>query len=181
MKLREMYAFTYEGGRGSWRVKRKEKQVMNMKKELSIRQKRFADEYIISGNGAQALVKAGYSPKAAKQSANKMLNYPHIQRYIEERLEALASDKIAEQTEVLEYITSVMRGEAQSEIVMVEGTGDGHSEARHIQKRPDEKERLKAAELLGKRYGIFTDRLNVTSDMVINVGAWDEAQNENND
>ena len=62
---------------------------------------------------------------------------------------------------MLEYLIAVLRGESESEIVVVEGIGDGCLEARTIQKKPDEKERLKAAELLGKRYSLFTDRVEV--------------------
>ena len=61
----------------------------------------------------------------------------------------------------MKYLTSVMRGEAMSEIVVVEGEGDGVSCARRVNKLPDEKEKLKAAELLGKRYGAFTDKVEV--------------------
>lgn len=72
---------------------------------------------------------------------------------------------IADQDEVLRYLTAVMRGQSVAEIVVVEGTGDGCSEARAIQKAPDEKERLKAAELLGKRYGLYTDKVEADVDM----------------
>ena len=75
------------------------------------------------------------------------------------------SKLIADQEEVLRYLTSVLRGETNAEIVVVEGTGEGRSEARTIQKAPDEKERLKAAELLGKRYGLYTDKAELDVDL----------------
>lgn len=56
---------------------------------------------------------------------------------------------------------SVFRGEQQSEVVVIEGIGEGCSEARTMKKKPDEKERLKAAELLGKRHGLFVDKKEV--------------------
>lgn len=65
--------------------------------------------------------------------------------------------KVANAREVLEYLTSVLRGDSRSEVIVVEGAGDGISEARPMQKAPDEKDRLKAAELLAKRYGLLTD------------------------
>ena len=68
---------------------------------------------------------------------------------------------IAKQDEILKYLTSVLRGESESEIVVVEGTGDGWSEANILRKGPDERERLKAAELLGKRYGLYTESVVV--------------------
>jgi phage terminase small subunit len=54
-----------------------------------------------------------------------------------------------------------MRGESTAEVVVIEGEGEGCSTARRMSKAPDEKERLKAAELLGKRFGLFTDKINV--------------------
>lgn len=94
------------------------------------------------------------------------------QRYKElnQKAQQEADDNaIANATEVLKYLTSVLRGETQSEIVVVEGIGFGNSEARTMQKAPDEKERLKAAELLGKRYGLYTEKVDQTVDMELNI------------
>ena len=137
--------------------------------KLTIKQQRFADEYIISGNATEAAIKAGYAKRAAYQQGAENLKKPHIKTYIDERLEAINSAKIADQTEVLQYLTSVMRGETQSAVVVVEGEGDGVSCARLMDKTPDEKEKLKAAELLGKRYGAFTDKVEVGADLELNV------------
>ena len=79
------------------------------------------------------------------------------------------SKLIADQDEVLKYLTSVLRGKSQSTEIVVEGVGDGCSEAREIKKAPSEKERLKAAELLGKRYGIYTDKVDAEVDMELNI------------
>lgn len=67
----------------------------------------------------------------------------------------------------MEYLTSVLRGTSTAEIVVVEGVGEGRSKASKVDKAPDEKERLKAAELLGKRFGIFTDKLDVKGSIPI--------------
>ena len=67
----------------------------------------------------------------------------------------------------MRYLTSVVRGESESEIVVVEGVGDGISEARNIKKKPDEKDQLKAAELLGKRYGLFSDKVNISGSVPV--------------
>lgn len=131
---------------------------------MTERQKRFADEYIIDTNAIRAY-KAAYptvkKDEAAKANAYRLLSYATVRTYIDERLAEIKSAKIADATEVMEYLTGVVRGETEAEIVVVEGVGEGASEARRVKKHPDEKERLKAAELLGKRYGIFTDKLNV--------------------
>ena len=130
---------------------------------MTERQKRFCDYYIQTGNGTEAAIKAGYSEKTAKQIANENLTKPYLKNYIDEQLQKLEDARIADTTEVLKYLTSVMRGESIAEIVVVEGYGDGCSEAKRMSKAPDEREKLKAAELLGKRYGLFTDKVNVES------------------
>ena len=132
--------------------------------KLTLKQQRFADEYIISGNATEAAIKAGYSKKTANRIATENLSKPVIKSYIDERLKELSDKKIANQQEVLEYLTSVLRGETQSEIVVVEGQGEGVSKAKPIQKAPDEKERLKAAELLGKRMGLFKERVELSTE-----------------
>ncbi len=128
---------------------------------MTLKQKKFADEYIISGNATQAAIKAGYSKKTANRIATENLSKLVIKAYIDERLAEIESEKIADAKEVLEYLTSVVRGESFSEIVVVEGVGDGCSSARRLEKAPDEREKLKAAELLSKRYGLLTDKVDV--------------------
>ena len=140
------------------------------KNKLTLKQKRFADEYIISGNIYQSAIKAGYSENYAKNINKKMVeNGGKISDYIQEKLKEIDNEKIAKQEEVLQYLTSVLRGESKSTIVVVEGCGDGVSEARKVEKAPDEKERLKAAELLGKRYGLFTEKLEIEAEQVVIV------------
>jgi hypothetical protein len=147
--------------------------------KLTLKQKRFADEYIISGNATDAAKKAGYSEKTAFTIATENLKKPYIKQYIDQRIKELDDKKIAKQEEVLQYLTSVLRGESESAIVVVEGCGDGYSEARTVKKTPDEKERLKAAELLGKRYRIFSEKSEVEEEQLDKLdkilGAIDDA------
>ena len=139
---------------------------------MTDKQRRFADEYLIDCNATRAY-KAAYksvkSDEAARVNASKLLTKTNIKQYIDENLEKMSSAKIADATEVMMYLTSVLRGESSSEVVVVEGCGDGYSEARAIDKAPDEKERLKAAELLGRRYGIFTDKMKMEVEPVVIV------------
>lgn len=139
--------------------------------KLTLKQQRFADEYIISGNAEEAAIIAGYSKKYARGNAYKLVANSGIKSYIEERLKELDDKQIAKQEEVLKYLTSVVRGESRSVVVVVEGEGDGVSSARLVNKPPDEKEKLKAAELLGKRYRLFTDKVELDADvdMELNV------------
>ena len=133
-------------------------------KKLTAKQQRFCDEYLICLDGAKAAIKAGYSPKTARQIAAENLTKPNIKKYIEEHMKEKEKNLIADQDEVLKYLTSVLRGESESEEIVVESIGDFMSEARTMKKAPSEKDRLKAAELLGKRYSLFKDsmKLDVT-------------------
>lgn len=124
---------------------------------MNARQKKFCDEYLIDCNATQAAIRAGYSPKTAKSIGQENLTKPDLKAYIDEQLELLHNKKTADAQEVLEYLTAVMRGESSSSVLSL--CGDGCQEV--IEKAPDEKERLKAAELIGKRYGMFKDNVNM--------------------
>lgn len=136
---------------------------------MTAKQMRFCDEYLIDLNATQAAIRAGYSEKNARNIASENLAKPNIRAYIDQRMAEKESELIADQDEVLKYLTAVLRGKTKSEVVVVENIGDFMSEARTMQKAPDEKERLKAAELLGKRYGLYKDTINEVVDMELNV------------
>ena len=134
---------------------------------MTEKQKRFADEYLVDLNATQAAIRAGYSENTARQIGQQNLTKLDVRAYIDEQLEALHNERTADAAEVMEYLTSVLRGESRASVVVVEGIGDGCSEARAVSKPPDEKERLKAAELLGKRYGMFTDKIDSNAPVTI--------------
>lgn len=127
--------------------------------KLTRKQQLFADEYIRTGNIYQSAINAGYSSKTANSIGSENLRKPNIKSYIDARLEELKKDSIAEQDEILQYLTSVMRGKEQDEELMVVPTGDFMSEVERHEKRADIVARTKAAELLGKRYAMWTDKL----------------------
>jgi len=137
--------------------------------KLTAKQQRFVDEYLIDLNATQAAIRAGYTPKYANTNASKLLQNTTIRDMIAKRMAEKEAELIASQDEVLRYLTAVMRGESHAEVVVVEGVGEGCSEARTMQKAPDEKERLKAAELLGKRYALFTEKVETDTDMELNI------------
>jgi phage terminase small subunit len=136
------------------------------------KQKRFCDEYLIDCNATRAY-KTVYqnvkSDETAKSAASRLLTNVNVKKYIDDRMEELHNEKTADAQEVIEYLTSVLRGESTAQEIVVEGTGDGCSEARTMEKSPSEKERLKAAELLGKRYSLFTDKVETDVDMDLNI------------
>lgn len=137
--------------------------------KMTAKQKRFCDEYLIDLNATQAAIRAGYSEKTAYRTGADNLIKPQIKEYISKRMAEKEKELIADQDEVLKYLTSVLRGESRSSVVVVESVGDFMSEARELEKAPDEKERLKAAELLGKRYGLYTEKVEQAVDMDLNI------------
>lgn len=141
----------------------------NKENKLTAKQQRFCDEYLIDLNATQAAIRAGYSKKNARNIASENLAKPNIRAYIDKRMAEKESELIADQDEVLRYLTSVLRGESESSEIVIEGQGDGYSEAKVIQKPPSERDRLKAAELLGKRYGIYTEKIETNTDMELNI------------
>ena len=140
---------------------------------MTKKQKQFVDEYLIDLNATQAAVRAGYSPKTAKAAGNRLLTFVDVKSYIQEQLEIIHTERTADAQEVIEYLTSVMRGESVGEELVNEFIGDGRSCPTKVKKAPSEKDKLRAAELLGKRFGIFTDRTeinaNVTSEKLADV------------
>ena len=139
---------------------------------MTEKQKRFCDEYLIDCNATRAY-KAVYqnvkSDETAKSAASRLLTNVNVKKYIDDRMEELHNEKTADAQEVIEYLTSVLRGESIAQEIVVEGTGDGCSEARTMEKAPSEKEKLKAEELLGKRYALFTDKIEPDVDMDLNI------------
>lgn len=119
---------------------------------LTEKQKRFVDFFIETGNQAEAARLAGYK----QPNVQGAQNYAKLRSYIDAKLAEKDNQRIASQDEVLQYLTSVMRGEVTEECIVVEGTGVGFSEARNIRKEVSPKDRNKAAELLGKRYNLFS-------------------------
>lgn len=121
---------------------------------LTEKQKRFADEYLIDLNATRAYKVAYLNVKndaTAAASASKLLRNPKVKTYIDERLAEIKSEKTADATEVLETLTAIMRGEISEEVPLL--CGDGCQML--SDKGTAVKDRLKAAELLGKRYALF--------------------------
>jgi phage terminase small subunit len=117
------------------------------------RHKDFADYYIETDNIYESAIKAGYSENYAKSQAYKLLDNVGIKEYIQERLAAKDTKKIASQDEVLEFLTSVMRGEVPDQLGL----------------ETPVKERRAAAVDLGKRYGLFTENHNLNVEAGVRI------------
>lgn len=135
-------------------------------------QRKFADEYLLDCNATRAY-KAAYpnvkNDKVASAAGTRLLGNVNVKTYIEEKMDEVSSSKIADAKEVMEYLTSVLRSESRGAEIVVEGVGMGESVASIIQKPPSEKDKLKAAELLGKRYGIFTDKMDLNANVGVTI------------
>lgn len=144
-----------------------------MENGMTEKQKKFADEYIISLNATQAYKKAYPNVKkddAARANGSRLLANANVRAYIDERLEQLKSERVADQQEVLEFLTAVMRGEITEPLLVLDG--DGYQKV--MDAKPNVSTRKSAAVDLGKRYGLFVDKQEVTQRTVeIKVGDWD--------
>lgn len=140
-----------------------EKRVM----EVTEKQKRFADEYLIGLNGTRAY-KAAYpsvkSDNTAAAAAARMLRNVNVREYLDQRLEQLHSERTADIQEILEFLTAVMRGDEKEEKMAANALGEMESYSVRNQGN-----QIKAAELLGKRFGLFTDKVNLSGGGVVTI------------
>lgn len=143
---------------------------------MTERQKIFADHYIISLNATEAYKKAYpkiKSIKTAEVNGSKLLRNTKVKAYIDEQLEKLKSERVADQQEVLEFLTSVMRGEVTEPLLVLDGEGT----QKVVQAKPSVATRRASAVDLGKRYGLFVDRQEITQRVVeIELGSWDDEE-----
>lgn len=143
---------------------------------MTERQKIFADHYIISLNATESYKKAYpkiKNIKTAEVNGSKLLRNTKVKAYIDERLEKLKSERVADQQEVLEFLTSVMRGEITEPLLVLDGEGY----QRVVEARPSVATRRASAVDLGKRYGLFVDRQEITQRVVeIELGSWDDEE-----
>lgn len=121
---------------------------------MTDKQRIFADEYLKDLNGTRAYKVAYPNVKkdtTAATNAGRLLRYAEVKAYIDEQLEIMHNERTADAQEILEYLTSVMRGKETETIATSKGLYDGVEVGA--------KDRLKAAELLGKRHALFTDKV----------------------
>ena len=136
--------------------------------KLNIKQKAFADYFIETGNAYQSAIKAGYSENYAKGNVIKLLENESVKAYIDERMKQIESDRIAKAEEVLAFLSSSLRGEVLEEVVTTE-TVDGMIKPVILKKQLSAKDRIKAAELLGKRYALFTEKVDLEGNVGVTI------------
>nr|DAG62615.1 MAG TPA: Terminase small subunit [Caudoviricetes sp.] len=153
--------------------------------KLTAKQQRFCDEYLIDLNATQAAIRAGYSEKNARNIASENLAKPNIREYIDNRLAEKEKALIADQNEVLKYLTATMRREKKESVVVTTSEersvyvpdDNGTMRKQTVKKETPQiveiparlSDANKAAELLGKAYGLYTEKVEADVDMDLNV------------
>ena len=127
--------------------------IEELAQKLTKKERIFADEYVKTTNGTQSAITAGYSEKTASVTASKMLRKPKVRQYIDAIMSERSKDTIATADEVLEYLTRVMCGEEKDAFGLDVSVAD----------------RTKAAELLGKRHMLFTDKVKLDAEIEIDI------------
>lgn len=120
---------------------------------LTEKERIFADEYIKTTNATQSAIKAGYAENSASVTGSKMLRKPKVRQYIDTVMNERSKNTIATADEVLEYLTKVMNGEEKDAFGLDASIAD----------------RTKAAELLGKRHMLFTDKVKLDAEIEIDI------------
>lgn len=120
---------------------------------LTEKERIFADEYIKTTNATQSAIKAGYAENSASVTGSKMLRKPKVRQYIDAVMNKRSKNTIATADEVLEYLTKVMNGEEKDAFGLDASIAD----------------RTKAAELLGKRHMLFTDKVKLDAEIEIDI------------
>jgi phage terminase small subunit len=130
-------------------------------------QKRFADYYIETGNATDAYRRAGYKAKgkSAEVNASRLLSNAKVKTYIDDLINSKDSERIAKQDEILEFLSNVLRGQVDEEFAL----GVGKGEQMLVRKEVDAKDRIKAAELLGKRYTLWTDKTQLEGSIGVTI------------
>lgn len=126
---------------------------------------RFCQEYLIDLNATQAAIRAGYASKNANNTSSRLMANANIRARITELTQEVKKQTIADATEVMEFLTSVIRGEATEQVIMTNITGEVVKDFKTVGGR----EQVKAAELLAKRYGLLTENVKLGGSAVVQI------------
>ena len=127
--------------------------IEELAQKLTKKERIFADEYVKTTNGTQSAITAGYSEKTARSKASQLLTKVNVRQYIDAVMNERSKDTIATADEVLEYLTRVVRGEEKDAFGLDVSVAD----------------KTKAAELLGKRHMLFTDKVKFSAEVEIDI------------
>lgn len=149
--------------------------------DMTEKQKRFCDEYLIDLNATQAAIRAGYSKKTANEQGARLLANVSVQKHLQKRMKEKECELIATQDEVLQTLTRVLRREEKEVVVVTckqrksyyDSNGKKVIEEKEVPKMVEIPAKIsdvnKSAELLGKRYALYTDKVDNNVDMELNI------------
>lgn len=136
---------------------------------MNAKQEQFVTEYLKDFNATQAAIRSGYSKKTARSQGQRLLTKVDIKEAITSERERIQNENLATAKDVEEFLSKAMNGEIDEEVVLVVGAGDGYGEIMRTRKELSAKDRIKSAELLGKRHALFTDKQQIDMQSVIFV------------
>lgn len=146
--------------------------------KLTEKQKAFCEYYIESLNATESYKRAYKCKKqsTAEVNGSRLLSNAKVKTYIDEKLKELGDKRIAKAEEVLEYLTKVIRNEEEEEVVVTVNVGDFQTEVQKVKKEISARDKIKAAELLGKRYRLFTDKIEADVSATVVFEGEDELE-----
>ena len=139
---------------------------------MTERQERFCQEFVATGNASQSAISAGYSENSARAVSSRLLTNANVQERIRELQGEIKNEKIADARQMQEVLTSIIFQESDEEVIVVEGCGEGISEAVTKKKKPSQSDRIKAIQLLARMQGVLDN--SATLNVVIPVYGGDQ-------
>lgn len=128
---------------------------------MTAKQKRFCEEFVKTGNATQSAIKAGYSEKTANEQGARLLAKVSIKSYIQSLQAEIKTENIINAREMQEVLTSIILKQSEEDVIVVEGCGDGVSEAVTKKKTASNADRIKAIQLLARMQGALDNTATV--------------------
>lgn len=128
---------------------------------MTAKQKRFCEEFVKTGNATQSAINAGYSEKTANEQGARLLAKVSVKSYIRSLQDEIKNENILDATKMQEVLTSIILQESEEEVIVVEGCGDGMSEAVTKTKTASNTDRIKAIQLLARMQGALDNTATV--------------------
>ena len=134
---------------------------------LTAREQTFCDEYLKSGSTIKGMMACGYSKSTAEKKRNDIYNRPSVQSYLQRMAKLSEGQNIADDKEIQEYFTAVMRGQMDTQELLNQFKGGGVQESVFETRKPNGKERLDAAVNLAKIRGMYNKDINVNVQPIV--------------
>lgn len=136
---------------------------------MNERQRKFVDEYILTGNASEAARRAGYSAKTAGSIGERLLKNVEVRAALDERIKAASTEKTLTQSQLLEFLSAVVQGQVCDQLAMTRLVGKGCSVIENLEIRASVQNRIRAAELLLRIQGAFkeVDQQNNSANLFV--------------